>query len=381
MREPGPFPGRSGGGNHRGTRKAFGSIRRLPSKRYQARFTGPDGRTHTAPTTFDTKGDAQTWLDMQRADITRGKWLPEVGKEHTFRAVAERWLDRPKDEEYKPRTLAHYRKLLGSFLYPTFGDTPVGKITADDVDRWYAAFGKATPTYRAHAYSLLRSVMAYAVTKRLAVANPCQIEGGSAARRVKRIEPASLGELEAIAAAMPAKYRPMVMLSAFCALRFGELTELRRKDLDLRNGILHVRRGVVRADGQVIVGRPKTDAGDRAVAIPPHLIPMLREHRDRMPLRGPDALMFPASDGVSHIAPSSLYRVYFRARAAAGRPDLRWHDLRHTGATFAAQAGATLAELMARLGHSTPQAALIYQHAAKGRDAEIAAEISRRASQ
>ena len=72
----------------------------------------------------------------------------------------------------------------------------------------------------------------------------------------------------------------------------------------------------------------------------------------------------------------SLYKVFYPAREKAGRPDLRWHDLRHTGAVLAAQTGATLAELMGRLGHSTPQAALRYQHAAAGRDAQIAAALS-----
>ena len=72
----------------------------------------------------------------------------------------------------------------------------------------------------------------------------------------------------------------------------------------------------------------------------------------------------------------SLYRHYYKARKAAGRPDLRFHDLRHTGAVLAAQSGATLAELMLRLGHSTPGAAMRYQHVAAGRDAEIAARLS-----
>jgi integrase len=76
-------------------------------------------------------------------------------------------------------------------------------------------------------------------------------------------------------------------------------------------------------------------------------------------------------------ARTTLYRVFYKARVTAGRPDLRWHDLRHTGAVLAASTGATLAELMARLGHSTPGAALRYQHAARGRDAEIAAALSR----
>jgi len=72
--------------------------------------------------------------------------------------------------------------------------------------------------------------------------------------------------------------------------------------------------------------------------------------------------------------------AWIPTRTAAGRPDLRFHDLRHTSAVFAAQTGATLAELMARLGHSTSVAAMRYQHAAAGRDSEIAAALSRMAA-
>ena len=93
-------------------------------------------------------------------------------------------------------------------------------------------------------------------------------------------------------------------------------------------------------------------------------------------VNGRDGLLFPAADGTSHLAPSSLYRVFYPARDKAGRPDLRWHDLRHTGAVLAAATGATLAELMGRLGHSTPGAALRYQHISQGRDAEIARKLS-----
>ena len=101
----------------------------------------------------------------------------------------------------------------------------------------------------------------------------------------------------------------------------------------------------------------------------------MKEHL-RGHVNGRNGLLFPAADGVSHLAPSTLYRSFYPARAAAGRPDLRWHDLRHTGAVLAASTGATLAELMARLGHSTAGAALRYQHAAAGADARIAARLS-----
>jgi integrase len=242
---------------------------------------------------------------------------------------------------------------------------------------WHADLDRKRPTLRAHAYSLLRTILATAVADERIPLNPCHIRGAGSATRAVKIRPASLTELQALAAAMPERLRPMVLLSSWCGLRFGEVTELRRKDLDLAHGVIRVRRGVVRAEGEEIVGQPKSAAGVRDVAIPPHLIPLLRAHLDAMPMRGREGLLFPAADGTSHLAPSTLYKSFYKARVAAGRPDLRWHDLRHTGAVLAASTGATLAELMGRLGHSTPSAALRYQHAAHGRDAEIAAALSR----
>jgi integrase len=360
-------------------RRGFGQLRRLPSKRWQAFYTGPDTLIHNAPSTFQTAEDAEAWLSAERALIASGGWTSPKGRKQTARAqtfgtYAERWMSQ---RDLKPRTRDHYRSLLDRQILPTFDVTPLGSITSEAVRDWYADLDRSRPTLRAHAYGLLRTILATAVLDEKIAANPCHIRGASTNRRARKIRPASLAELEAIAAAMPLRYRPMVMLSSWCALRFGEVTELRRKDLDLKNGVIHVRRGVVRADHQRLVGAPKSDAGVRDVAIPPHLIPMLKTHRDAMPMRGQDALLFPAADGVSHLAPSSLYRVFYPARKAAGRPDLRWHDLRHTGAVLAAQTGATLAELMGRLGHSTPGAAMRYQHAAQGRDAEIAAALSR----
>jgi len=81
------------------------------------------------------------------------------------------------------------------------------------------------------------------------------------------IKPGAL-QLEAIVTNLPDKYGLLVLLAAWCALRYGELAELRRSDVDLERGVIHVRRGVVRMTGEVIVGTPKTRAGVRDVAIP-----------------------------------------------------------------------------------------------------------------
>jgi integrase len=360
--------------NNRGTKASFGSLRTLPSGRIQARYTGPDGLTHAAPVTFETTGDADTWLATVRADMVRGLWRPsDNARGMTFEDYANAWL---ADRNLKPRTRAHYRSLLDRLLIPTFGPFALKAISPEVVRRWHAEIGNRTPTLRAHAYGLLRTILAAAVQDRLLDANPCHIRGAGNAKRVHKIKPASLDELEKLVAAMPQKYRLMLLLASWCALRFGELAELRRGDVDVRNGVIHVRRAVVHVDGQAVVSTPKSDAGTRDVAIPPHLMPMVKDHlRDKI-TGGRDGLLFPAADGASHLATSTLYKSFYKARAKAGRPDLRFHDLRHTGTVLAASTGATLAELMGRLGHSTPGAALRYQHTAQGRDAEIAKALS-----
>jgi len=358
------------------THRSFGSLRKLPSGRWQAAYTGPDGKRHSAPTTFRTKTEAGVWLDRMRLQIADDEWATPAAPSAvvaTFGDYADSWLgSRP----LKPRTRAEYRALLDQVLLPTFGKVPVKAITPAGVRAWHAGMGDRTPTRRSHAYGLLRTILQTALGDGLISANPCHIRGAGNVKRVSRTEPATLDELGTIAAAMPERYRALVEVTAWCALRFGEAAELRRSDVDLTAGVIRIRRGVVRAAGEVIVGSPKSDAGSRDVAIPPHIRPVLAEHLLRHAGPGPDGLVFPAADRRTQLAPSSLYRVFYPAREAAGRPDLRWHDLRHTGLTMAARTGATLAELMGRAGHSTPAAALRYQHAAAGRDQQIAAALS-----
>jgi integrase len=130
----------------------------------------------------------------------------------------------------------------------------------------------------------------------------------------------------------------------------------------------------------VYVGTPKSPAGRRTVSIPPHLVPVLDDHLRTHVQPDSGSLLSPARHG-GHMAPASLYRVWYPAREAAGRPDLRFHDLRHTGATLAAATGATLADLMQRLGHSTPAAALRHQHAVADRDRASAEALSGRRGQ
>jgi len=368
----------------------FGTIETLPSKRHRARYRGPDGRRYTAPTLFLAKADARGWLALRQAEIIRNAWTPpgadeQPAQRQTFTAYAETWL---AERDLKDRTREHYRKLLDAHLLPAFGALPLASITADDVRTWYAKMGKDTPTLRSHCYGLLRTIMGVAVSDGKTSLNPCVIRGAGTTKRVHKIRPANPSEVAIIAAEMPEKYRAMVMLAAWCALRFGELTELRRSDIVIaaddaqgdevgeKFGVVRVERGVVRTKSGFLTGSPKSDAGIRDVAIPAALLPIVERHLAKFVAADDGALVFAASHG-GHLAPATLYRHYYPAREAAGLPTLRFHDLRHSGAVFAALTGATLAELMGRLGHSTPSAAMRYQHAAQGRDRQIAASLSK----
>ena len=202
------------------------------------------------------------------------------------------------------------------------------------------------------------------------------IRGAGATIKKRRLEPATPAEIDTMTRHMPERLAAAVPIAAWCALRYGELAELRRRDIDLASRGIKVRRAVTFPQGGPVVGPPKTDAGVRDVAIPPHVWPIVERHLAEHVKRSPDALLFPTTTG-GHIWHSGMTAYFAKARAAAGRSDLRWHDLRHTGATLADQAGATTAELQARLGHSTAVASQLYQHAAKDRDRAIADALSR----
>ena len=338
---------------------------------------------------------------MQRADILRGTWESPAARkaeqEQTARAqltfddYATLWLE---GRDLRPRTRMLYERILERDLVPTFGSTSLSDVTPGKIRQWWKGLPKARATGNAHAYSLLRTIMGSAVQEDDLAANPCRIRGAGQTKRQRRIEPATLDQLRTIADAMPDRWRLLILLGAACALRIGESAELRRRDVDLEDPelpILRIRRAVTYRNGQTIVGAPKSEAGIRNVVVPPHLGPMLVDHLEHHAQPGPEGLLFtgvretPGTCACGHVgcvgghlAATVLYGYWDAARRDAGRPDLRLHDLRHTGAVMAAQEGASLAELMGRLGHTTPAMALRYQHVAEGRDAEIARRMSAR---
>lgn len=371
-------------------RESFGAVRKLPSGRVQASYVGPDGVRRTAPHTFPGVTDARAWLSIQRAKIVEGKWqaadaarAAQGKRSGTFGEYAQQWLNTRTNrsgEALKPRTRAEYERLLSTCLEP-LSELRLNAITPEVVRQWYTSLSSSgAVTQAARAYGLLKSILNTAVEDGRIVLNPCKIRGAHTASTGKRVDPPTPEQLAVIVDRISPRYKAAVLLAAWAGVRFGELTELRRKDLTVvRDGqgiVVTVSRGVTYVVGTgFIVGGTKSAAGMRSINLPPHVVPAILEHLEQYVDDSTDALLFPASDGVTHLAQSTLAKSFYPAREAAGRSDMPWHALRHYGATRAALAGATLKELQERLGHSTVKAAMAYQHAT-GRDEELARRMS-----
>jgi len=347
------------------------SIRRKPSGKWEARYRDPDGRQRGH--TFPTKIEARRFLERVGADMQRGGWVDPRRGQVTLGAYADLWLAHRPD--LRPRTVELYRDLLDRRILPVFGETDLSRITPSAVRAWHAELAGRHPSTAAKAYRLLRAILNTAVTDERITRNPCRVEGAGVERASER-PTASIAEVDALADAMPDRLAALVLLAAWCGLRRAELLALRRCDVDLLHETVRVQRTCQQLrDGSTIIGPPKSEAGQRTVAIPPHLTPRLAEHLDCYVGSESDSLLFTGLKG-GPLRVHVLQKIWDRARRSIGREDLHLHDLRHSGNTWAAATGASTRELMARMGHSSPRAALIYQHATADRDRAIAAALS-----
>jgi integrase len=205
--------------------------------------------------------------------------------------------------------------------------------------------------------------------------NPCRIRGAGLEHAPQR-PTASVEDVWNLADAVPVRYRSLVLLAGFCGLRLGELLGLERRHVNLLHGTLTIDQQEQQLrDGRLLVGPPKTEAGMRTLALPPPLIPELEQQLSYWALPGRDGRLFPGERG-GPLRRHVWQKYWDRARHAVGLgQSFRFHDLRHTANTLIASSGATTAELMLRMGHASPQAALRYQHATAERDARLAREF------
>ncbi|MEU8278258.1 tyrosine-type recombinase/integrase [Microbispora bryophytorum] len=415
--------------------RRFGNIRKLPSGRYQIRYPGPDGQIRSGAETYERKGDAERALSLVEAQIIRGEWTdPDRGKVK-LRDYAENWISQRPG--LRPRTVDLYRWLLNKHITPHLGGVQLGKLSTAMIRQWRADLlgNGVSVSVAAKAYRLLRAVLMTAAEEdHIIPRNPCRIRGAGdehaqerpvltvaqvfdLADRVGRRPVGNVRKLKNGAyrlrfqrhgemrthpevfrtradaeralwamgmdgradCTQDRRFRALVLLATFASLRWGEVSALRRSDLDLEAGTVRVRAAFVeRSTGELVLGAPKSKAGRRVVGIPQGIVPALREHLATYVQDDPGALLFPGVKG------GPLRRSGFNTRTRwvdvvkeMGLPGLHFHDLRHTGNMLAAESGAGLKDLMVRMGHDNVRAAMIYQHAVRGADKTITDAIDR----
>ncbi len=397
-------------------RRSFGAIEKLPSGRYRARYK-VDGRWVNSPTTFPTKTEAGIFLDSVRTDMVRGAWKAPRSSRMSLDAYGRKWIE--QRESLKATTRREYESCWRNHIGPFIGVHRLDEVTPDMVRDWHAQTkvrlhaeleakdaarmaqerkaakgarkdrrprqltqasvrdGSATA---ARAYRLLHAVFATAEEDDLVAANPCRIRGVASHKPAER-PVLSIPEVLALAADVPPRYEALVHLLVWSGVRIGEASALQRRDLDLSPGhaSISVRERVYPLKGVHDIDTPKSRAGVRTIAIPGMLAEQLEQHLSRFTGKESSCLVFTTENGGN--IRTTYYQMLRRALNRIGRPDVRPHDLRHTGMTLAAQAGASLAELKHRLGQSTTQAAEIYMHATADHGRRIAERMDEMAQE
>ncbi len=161
----------------RPNRRGWGWIRKLPSKRFQASYVGPDDNRHYATLTFTQRLDAERWLSDERRLIERDEWSPAAARAAAKKvrsvSVAEctqAWIDH---RSLKPRTRNSYQALLDRHIAGSaIGTVALKDLTAEAVRSWYRDLGPGHPTINSHAYALLHAVCSTAVGDGVLVSNP-----------------------------------------------------------------------------------------------------------------------------------------------------------------------------------------------------------------
>ena len=329
--------------------------------------------------TFKRRHDAENRVRQIEVEKLRGQVVdPRRGREK-LATLAGRWLKARtvKGKPLAPMTKQGYRGLLRRNIEPTIGQYALAEITPSVVRDWYSKVTvNAGRDQAAKSYRLLRAILNTAIDDELIGRNPCRIRGGGAEHADER--PMIDAELVfRLANAITPGLRALVVVAGFVGLRTGELLGLRRCDVDLKVAQLTV---LVQAQQLVhegrIVTRPKSEAGQRTVSLPKVVLEALEKHLASYGQPGECGVLFTGPRG-EPMTRALLSREWQAARTAANAPEgLRIHDLRHHAATLTARMpGITTKELMARIGHASPRAAMIYQHATEQRNREIAAYL------
>lgn len=330
--------------------RRFGEISKLPSGRYRARYVGPDGNRHKAPSTFFTRDDAATWLRSEQKRIEFDEWTPPEARNPATKqptlTVGEfltDWLARRAHGAgaLKPSTLQDYQATLDRCILKIDGKAgKLRSITLATLDRkdilaWWDALTMQHPRPNdcAKAYKRLHTAMNDAVDRELTDTNPVRINPKARVVTHKRKELPTAQQLQAIVDQLDhtqprvdGRHKLIAILTLFHGLRIGEALSLRRKDFERTpdgGWVVHIRTNVYRkpGHGMIRMDSTKTTAGTRTVPVFARFNEDVTWHLDHIVGNHPDADAFPTPTG-EIIMDTSHRSVLNRAKERAGLGDV-----------------------------------------------------------
>ncbi|MGZ0712550.1 tyrosine-type recombinase/integrase (plasmid) [Coraliomargarita sp. W4R53] len=320
-------------------------------KRYEVRYLKPDG-SKGGKRGFVRKRDAELWLAEVESSRVRGNYIDPQAAKSTVSALGVIWLE-AKRHAMKPSSFAPVATAWRLRVEPTWGKWEVGDIRHTDVRAWVAKLSAETgASVTIRTYGVLASILDDAVFDGRLTVNPARM-GRVGLPKKTRGRHAYLSHQEVIRLAQCSGERKLlVLVLAYTGIRWGEATALRVKDLDFERGRLHVTTNAVEVHGTIHVGTPKSHKG-RVVPIPSFLV-----HELAIAMRGRyrDDLVFPGKDGqfMRRTRAGEGSKSWFKtALVNAELPMMTAHDLRHTAASLAVQAGANVKTIQRMLGHTS----------------------------
>ncbi len=329
---------------------------------YVARWRDPVGRQRKR--SFGRKVDADRFLTTVEHGMLTGSYVDPAAGKVTFGEYAEQWR---AAQVHRPSTVAHVETMLRRHAYPVLGDRPMSAIRPSEVQAWVKRLSTGeggpslAPATVGVVHGLVAAVFKSAVRDRIVTGSPC--DGVKLPKREPhRVEPRTTEAVQAIAAAIPDRYRALVLLAAGTGLRQGEALGLTVNRLDFLRRMLTVDRQLVHMPRrEPFHGPPKTSASYRVVPLPRVVVDVLAEHLRRYPA-GLDGLVFTTEAG-GPIRRTSFSAVWRAAVAAAGQDGAVFHELRHYYASLLIRHGESVKVVQSRLGHATAAETLdTYSH-------------------
>jgi integrase len=325
------------------------SIDKRPDGRYRARWREyPGGPQKTRQ--FDRKGDAERFLDAVRGDIAHGVYIDPAGGKTLFRDYAEEWR---VGQVHRPSTVTQCETYLRLHAYPTLGRRPIGAIRRSEIQAWVKKLSDhLAPGSVELVYRWVATIFKAAVGDRLIAASPC-IRIALPKKLDTEVIPLSVSDVDALAGAVPNRYKALIVFAAGMGLRQGECLGLTVDRVDFLRKQVRVDRQLTGAKAGVpIFGPPKSKAGFRTVPMPEVVASCVAEHLARHK-PGPAGLVFTNTAG-NPITRSLCGEMWHRAAPVARIPEwATFHDLRHFYASLLIAKGCSVKAIQKRLGHQS----------------------------